>query len=207
MQLTNDQARAFAFTCREHVISLSQIKAVTGLAGPDAVELANVLVTKALLRTIGDNRKYALAKHLEDRFHQTNQAAEQTDAGTEDSVTAQVQPREPDLSTAQVDNQADDFSTEQVTPLTELSETQRRIIELCDVPRRLTELLEALRLTNRGYFKERHLDPLIQSGIVTMSNPDNPRASNQKYVITEAGARLKVLRMFDDVDRRELGND
>ncbi len=206
VQLTNEQARVLAFACRESALSLPQVKVVTGLAGPDAMELANALVTKALLRTIEDGRKYALAEHLENRFHQTDQATDQPDTRAEDLATAQVQSGEPDLSTAQVEGRAEDLSTGQVPALTELSETHWKIIALCDAPRRLAEILETLGVTNRGYFKEHHLDPLIQSKIVAMTNPENPRASNQRYVITEAGALLKARRMSDDTDRSEDQN-
>ncbi|MFP4106128.1 MAG: Fic family protein [Phycisphaerae bacterium] len=44
-------------------------------------------------------------------------------------------------------------------------------------------------------FKENHLDPLIQAGVIAMTNPDNPRASNQQYVLTELGAELKARRL------------
>ena len=191
VQLTDEQARVFAFGCREQAITLSQIKAVTGLAGPDARELAEALVTKVLFRTIEADRKYALAEHLEDRLRQTDRDSDQPDARGEDLSTAQVQPVQSDLSTAQV------------PPLTELSAIHWKIIDLCDVPRRLADILEALGVTNRGYFKEHHLDPLIKSGIVAMTNPEKPRASNQQYVITEAGARLKARRMLEDDDRSE----
>lgn len=206
VQLTNEQARVLAFACRESAITVPQIKAVTGLAGPDAVELANALVTKVLFRTIERGRKYALAEHLEKRFLQTGQATDQPDTRPRDLVTAQIKPGQTDLSTAQVDDHADDLSTAQVPPLTELSAIHWKIIELCDVPRRLAEILESLGVTNRGYFKEHHLDPLIQSGIVAMTNPENPRASNQRYVITEAGAQLKARRMSKDTDRSEDKN-
>ena len=189
VQLTDEQARLFAFGCREKTITLSQIKAVTGLAGPDAIELTDALVTKVLFRTIEADRNYALAEHLKDRFRQTDQAADQPDARGEDLVTVQVQPKPPDLSTAQV------------SPLTELSATHWKIIDLCDVPRRLADILEALGVTNRGYFKEHHLNPLIKSGIVAMTNPEKPRASNQQYVITGAGAQLKARRMSGEDDR------
>ena len=191
VQLTDEQTRVFAFVCREKTITLSQIKAVTGLAGPDAIELADALVKEVLLRTIETDRKYALAEHLEDRFHQTNQDADQADARGEDLSTAQVQPVQSNLSTAQVQ------------PLTELSAVHWKIIDLCDVPRRLSDILEALGVTNRGYFKKHHLDPLIKSGIVAMTNPEKPRASNQQYVITEAGAQLKARRMSGEDDLSE----
>ena len=206
VQLTDEQARVFAFGSREKAITLPQIKAVTGLAGPEAVELADALVTKVLFRTIEAGRKYALAEHLEDRFRQTDQAADQPEVRGEDLVTTQVQPGQPDLSTAQVEGHSNDLSTGQVPPWVELSATHWKIIDLCDVPRRLAEILEALGVTNRGYFKKHHLDPLIQSGIVAMTNPEKPRASNQQYFITEAGAQLKARRMSGENDLSEDEN-
>jgi len=201
VQLTDDEARVFALACRTKAITLPQIKSVSGLAGPEAVKLADALVTKVLFRVIEAGRKYALAERLEDRFRHSDQATDQPDTQAGDLVTAQVQPGQPDLSTAQVDGQAGDLNTGQVLPLKKLSATHWKIIELCDVPRRLVEILEALGVTNRGYFKKHHLDPLIQSGIVAITNPDNPRASNQKYVITEAGAQFKARRMSEKSDR------
>lgn len=197
VQLTDEQARAFAYACRETLVTLPQIKAVTGLAGPDALALADALVTKVLFRTVEAGKKYALAEHLEGRFRQTDQP----DTRGDDLVTAHVQPRQSDLSTAQVDGQTGDLSTGQVHPLTKLSATHWKIIELCDVPRRLTEIMDEFEVVNRGYFKENHLDPLIQAGVVAMTNPENPRASNQKYVITAAGAQLKARRMSEETDR------
>ena len=191
VRLTDEQARTFALGCRERAITLSQIKAVTGFAGSDAVELAETLVRKMLFRTIEAGRKFALAEHLEDRFRQTDQAAGQPEV------------EGADLSTAQVERNSNDLSTGQVEPLTQLSTTQWEIIGLCEVPRRLVELLQALGVTNRGYFKKHHLDPLIRSGIVTMTNPERPQASNQRYVITKAGAQLKARRILREDNRNE----
>ena len=195
MRLTDEQARVFALACREKEVSLSQIKAVTDLAGPKAVQLANALVTNVLFRVVEAGKKYALAKHLEDCFLQTDQAAAQPEVRDENLITVHVHSEQSDLSTAQV------------PPLTEISEIHWEIIELCDVPRRLSEILSTLGVSNRGYFKEHHLDPLIQSGIVAMTNPGKPRASNQQYVITDAGAQLKARRMLRDNDQNEDQND
>ena len=37
------------------------------------------------------------------------------------------------------------------------------------------------------------MKPLLEAGPVRMTNPDKPRASNQKYMLTEAGVALKVV--------------
>ena len=242
VHLTDEQARAFAFICRDGEATLVQLKAVTGLPGPDAVAVAERLATQRLIEPVGTGGRYALAEHLRERFGWTGQVGEQVDADRTDMVTDQVGADTPDLSTGQVgcpqenlvtaqvdrptpdlpssqigpptpDLHTDqvgpdpaDLSTEQVhrppsdlpsaqvEPLTKLSATQWKILEYCDVPRRLAEIMDTLGAASRGHFMKHHLDPLIRAGIVAMTNPGNPRASNQRYVVTNAGARLKARR-------------
>ena len=62
-------------------------------------------------------------------------------------------------------------------------------------PRLLTEIMDMIGVTNRGYFKKQHVDPLIRARVVTMTNPDNPRATGQRYVLTETGVALKATRI------------
>jgi ATP-dependent DNA helicase RecG len=64
-----------------------------------------------------------------------------------------------------------------------------------------------LGLTNRGYFKEHHLDPLLQSSMVAMTNPGNPTASNQRYVLTETGVKLKARRISKNSRQSEEDNN
>jgi ATP-dependent DNA helicase RecG len=59
----------------------------------------------------------------------------------------------------------------------------------------MTEIQNHFRFSNRTYFKRKTLDPLIDGGIIEMTNPENPKASNQKYVISEHGFRL--LKVWD----------
>ena len=56
VQLSEEQARAFAFACREASITVPQIKAVTDLAGPDAIKTADALVTKMLFRVVEEKK-------------------------------------------------------------------------------------------------------------------------------------------------------
>ena len=72
---------------------------------------------------------------------------------------------------------------------------QKKIIEFCDTPRRLTEIMDALKVANRGYFKKRHLDPLLAGGVVRMTHPDQPKHPDQAYVLTAVGVALKTRRM------------
>jgi ATP-dependent DNA helicase RecG len=195
VHLSDEQARAFAFVCREKEVTLSELKAVTGLAGTDALALAESLVTQMLLKSLETGKLYSLADHLRERFEVSDKAGEQPVIKRADLVTAQVGSATPDLSTAQV------------KPLEKLTETQWKIVEFCDLPRRLTEIMGHLGLTNRGYFKEHHLDPLLQSSMVAMTNPGNPKASNQRYVLTETGVKLKARRISKNSRQSEEDNN
>jgi len=178
-------------------ISLSEIKTMTGLSSPDAQHLADTLVTQVLLIRLESGARFALAEHLRERFLQApaDLSTDQVSDTSKDMVTVQVDGESPDLSTAQVDKKPSDLSTKQVKPLTHLTETQWKIIALCEVPRRLAELMEELNISSRGYFKAHHLDPLIAGALIRMTNPDKPRASNQRYVLTEVGVALKERRL------------
>ena len=104
------------------------------------------------------------------------------------------------MSTAHVEHRPANMSTahdapKQPSPPAALSAVQRRIVAYCDVPRLLAEMMAELGVANRGHFKKNHLDPLIHDGLIAMTNPAKPRAPGQRYVLTEAGARLKAIYM------------
>lgn len=72
-----------------------------------------------------------------------------------------------------------------------LTARQRGIMAACDVPRSLAELMERAGVSHRSHFRRKHLKPLLEAGVVRMTNPANPRAPNQKYVVTDVGAALR----------------
>ena len=75
---------------------------------------------------------------------------------------------------------------------THLTARQRAIVVACDVPRSLTELMERAGVTHRSHFRSKHLKPLLEAGVLRMTNPENPRAPNQKDVLTKTGVGLKA---------------
>ena len=101
----------------------------------------------------------------------------------------------PAPSTAEKDSdQGDQVADNMVSDhaLSQLTVRQRAIVDACDVPRSLAELMERAGVSHRSHFRRKHLSPLLAAGLVRMTNPANPRAPNQKYVLTEAGAALKA---------------
>ena len=129
---------------------------------------------------------FVVAEHLRDRL------------GRADRIGKKIRSRQGDLPTAQVESDTTDLSTVQVETLTELSAIHWKIVGFCDLPRRLTEVMADLGVANRGHFKKHHLDPLIRAGLITMTNLRNPRAANQRYVVTDTGAELKARRVNED---------
>ena len=104
----------------------------------------------------------------------------------------QVTPVKPDLTTDQVSRPKTDLVTDQVF---ELSDQQRRIMAACDTSKSLTELMALTGLKHRSFFSSRHLKPLLAANIVRMTNPDRPNAANQRYILTEAGLKLRALHL------------
>ena len=154
------------------------------------------LTARRLIEPVGSGgRRYALAEHLKEHLDQTDLVTDQVDTPMPRLVTDQVGRPPGNLVTAQVDNGRTDLSTAQVEPLAELSETHWKIVEYCDAPRRLAEIMAALDVANRGHFKKRHLNPLIRAGVVAMTRPDRPNHPDQAYALTDAGAALKARRV------------
>lgn len=198
VHLSDEQARAFAYVCREKQVSLSELKAVTGLAGPDAMALADNLVTQVLLNPIADGKGYALADHLKGRFddlYRKGQAVtSQTDAESLSSAPFSKRKKtQDDLDSDQVARPSDNL----VTPaLTKLEAQEYRLLDLCEVPRMLGDIMDSQGFTNKTYFKRKYVNHLIHRGLLRMTKPEKPRAKDQKYVVTDAG--LGIVRLWRD---------
>ena len=193
VRLTEDQARTFAFACHRHDVTLSQIKAVTGLSGPEAVAVADQLVKQVLLERVGV-RRYVIAGHLRERLVRANRGGDPVELST-DLVADRDHSTVAELSPAGGGRIPSEPCGDSADLLTALSAIQWRIIELCDVPRRPVNVMMMIGETDRGGFKRQHVDPLLNAGILRMTNPDKPSAVNQRYVLTEAGAALKAARL------------
>ena len=89
-----------------------------------------------------------------------------------------------------------DLATEQ--PM-RLSDQQSRIVAACVSPRSLTELMTQAGVTHRSFFRNRHLKPLLDAGIIRMTNPVNPNAANQRYILTKAGQNLRASQELEPI--------
>jgi len=162
VHLSEINAKVFAYACQSGKISLTDIKAVTNATSKQCKEIADYLVIQVLLKWVTMSN-LAVVDHLWEKF-----------------VGAQKVESEPIAS---------DLPTEAIS-IGEVSDYQRNTIKYCTVPKSMTELQEKFGFSNKTYFKRKTLDPLIDAGLVEMTNPGNPKASNQKYVISQHGFRL-----------------
>lgn len=177
--LMDEEARALALACREPAIALWQIKAVTGLSGPESAVLADRLADRVLIERAGPDR-YVLAEHLRKRRPRNDQVSDQVRAWP-DAVGDHVRPQRPDMVI--------DY------PAPPMTAHQRRIVDSCDVPRSLLDLMKRAGVTHRTFFRRRHLQPLLDAGIIRMTNPHRHNAADQRYVLTETGVALKAARI------------
>jgi len=171
VHLSEINAKVFAYACQTGKISLTDIKAVTNATSKKCKEIADYLVIQVLLKWVGLSN-LSVVDHLWDKFVDSQKVESKLIEG--------------------------DLPTEAIS-IGEISDYQRNTIKYCTVPKSMTELQEKFGFSNKTYFKRKTLDPLIDAGLVEMTNPGKPNASNQKYVISEHGFRLlKVWKVSSD---------
>ncbi len=207
LRLNDAQARVFAFACRQGRVSLVDAKAVTGWSGAEASATLEALQVQSVLQPLQEG-SYRLAEHLEGHADLPLLGQSESDQvrGSPSDLGSDLVTDPPDavdidaMSTAQVAHRPSSMSTEHGSdvhmPAAALSDIQWRIVASCDVPRLLAEIMDDLGVVNRGYFKKTHLDPLIRAGFIALTNPAQPRAPSQRYMLTEAGVELKTSRLL-----------
>lgn len=189
--LSAQEADVFAYLTRKGQIDLTDVKALTGLSSADARQLLQRLTVQALLVAEGETGNlFGLAEHLRARFlpaapahadkSEENQkpVADVVSAGTTEQVTEQVMPGQPGLERS----------------LDRLTDVQWRIVGHADAPRSLAELMSHTGYRQRPHFVATHLQPLLTGGVLRPTIPDKPRSPQQRYVLTDAGIKIKLLR-------------
>lgn len=83
------------------------------------------------------------------------------------------------------------LSRDQVWTKSGLSRDQvEKILMATSQPISAGELMKVAKQTNRTRFKKNYLDPLLNLGIIAMTQPDSPKSPTQKYYLTELGKAL-----------------
>jgi ATP-dependent DNA helicase RecG len=175
VSLTDEEARLFAYVCHRQQVTEIEARLVLPLPAAEFRRVLEKLRVQALIVPSASGSNWLLAEHLRERFanfgqEQPNLVTDQVGVDPANLVTDQAQPRREALA--------------------ELSNTQVKILELCAVPRRLADLIDTLKFTNRTFFRQKHLEPLVGGGILALQYPESRKHPRQAYVLTDAGMRL-----------------
>lgn len=57
----------------------------------------------------------------------------------------------------------------------------RKVLELCERPLKTTEIMAIMKYSNKSYFLQNILYPLINLGVLEQTHPETPNHPNQKY--------------------------
>jgi ATP-dependent DNA helicase RecG len=186
-RLSDAEANALAILCGQPQVSLPEFRASLGMGSADALAILGRLETQVLARKIDrpEGACYELAEHLRERWPFSGVGK----VPPASLVTDQVQTNVENLVTDQVPAQGDG-GRRAPRPIDELTDQQRQILAACDTPRRQTELMVLLGVTHRTQFRNFHLQPLIDGGLLELLFPDSPRHPRQRYSLTPVGAAI-----------------
>ena len=174
VKLSEPQARLFAFACRRRGVSLADATAVTGHSGPEARKVLDALAVQGLLEPSGDSGPYGLTGHIEGILDAAQLGQSTSDQVRQGDGLVSDQPGRPDAHLV-------------IPTLANLTEDQRRIMTLCEVPRTQAELMREIGHSHRTFFRRKRLAALLRAGLIRMTRPDKPNHPDQAYVVTNAG--------------------
>ncbi len=185
VRLSEQEAKAFAIACRNGELHLRDVKAVAGLTAKEAQAVLDRLLFQVLVEEVvpGNRTHVQLIEHLVNRL------------GT---VTAETT----GLVTDQPPSQRANLVTDQPL-LRRLSDTQRKIVRMCDVYRSIADLMEKLDMTHRTFFRRTHLEPLLKGGVLQLRFPEQPNHPQQAYGVTPVGLSLLEQAAKNKVDKSD----
>lgn len=196
VSLSNDEARLFAYVCRQQQICEVEAKTVLSLPATDVRKILEKLVVQALLEVAPSGSHWVLAGHLQERFASFGKPVQEPSL-----VTDQAGGQKKVLVSDQV--QFTDHVHVELRPATPLTPLQWQIVEMCAAPQRIAQLTDSLGFSNRTFFRRSHLEPLVRGGILKLQFPDRPKHPRQAYLLTESGLRLLENRRARKKDQED----
>ena len=112
IHLTDEQARVFAFICRDGKAILPQLKAVTGLPASETMAVMDHLVTQGVVEPSDGGESHVLAEHLRQRLSGSGQAG----SGPSGLITDQATRPSGRLATDQAGPEPRSLVTDQAGP-------------------------------------------------------------------------------------------
>ena len=84
------------------------------------------------------------------------------------------------------------LSWDQVDSSVQLTAEHKAILTRANGEHAIAELMTWINRSNRSKFRNQVLAPLLAQGLMTMTIPERPRSSKQRYRLTQAGVALQV---------------
>jgi len=188
VHLSEENAAIFAYACKRGKVSITDIKAITGNTNQECRRIASYLVIQVLFKEI-DQNNYEVADHLKSQFIEKDSESITDDTAKSDQVDKKAHDNLVTSKEKNHDPSKLDLVTTKIN-FPELNNIQRSILKQCEVPRGMAELQEEAGFGNRTHFKQKYVKPIMGSNLIKMTKPDKPKASDQKYVLTDNGLRL-----------------
>lgn len=194
VNLNEVEAKSFAICCRNGNLRIREVRAAFGLSIKDAVSIVKRLILQGIVvpAKTGDLSQVLIAEHLRDAIDPESLVSDQVDEIPGSLVTDQVDAKSPSLVSDQGETPVAAVEQSLGGALTSLTEVQWSIVNLCDVPRSLKDLMTELDVSHRTFFKNTHVDPLVEGGVLKLSHPESPRHPKQAYGLTPAGVQLRI---------------
>ena len=83
-----------------------------------------------------------------------------------------------------------DLQTNTTEATLQVTTEVKRLLSICKNAMSMNELLDAIKLKNKEYFRKVYLKPALKNGVIQMTIPEYPNSPNQKYRLTEKGKKL-----------------
>ncbi len=187
-RLSEEEARVLFLALRQGEVSMSQLRA-TGVRRADIALVTSRLVPAGLLQGAqGLLRPTTRLRRRYDDLSRSRSDQVEGDGG------------EPGHSSDQVEGDGGEpgHSSDQVRDTNArlaLTRRQQAIVDACHEPQSLSQLLARTGGAHRTHFRRTQIGPLLDVGILRMTNPARPSARNQRYVLTETGEEIRTRRL------------
>lgn len=70
---------------------------------------------------------------------------------------------------------------------------RQQLLEFCSEPKSLFDIMQYLGLKARKNVMNVYITPMIDIGVLAMTEPDNPTSRNQMYVTVKGGTRTSKV--------------
>lgn len=181
LQLNADETALFAYLVSNRSLSLAIAKAITGKSSELTLNILAKLEAIQVTKSSDHKQAWSLSEDIVQQIDKTPAEIES------DQVTGQATGQ----VTGQVAGQAlHDKKQELARLIKELTQVQIGIIRTCSEPVSMQEIKQSQKKVSRDFLRVRHLNPLLDQGIVLMKYLDKPKHPKQKYYLSDYGKEI-----------------